>query len=472
MKHERDSTRADRVGQVKIAFTNKPLTAWGGTCTLAAKFLEQIGFREWVETQIPIEEESPNAKGTYGKVLAQFLTCLCGGTRFSHLGWWGHGLSAVQECFAVAWLPQATSVLTRFWGKIKGQKEAEAVRSGACRLTRLLLEQEEIKGEDLYLDSSVCERYGKQEGALRGYNPKKHGRPSHHPLKAAVSSGYVVNLWNRSGNTHSAHRCVEFYEQTLRELPEGLVIGRTLADSGFYDIGFIEHLEGLNKLYTIAVPISRVIQSQLLALEKWESVAAGIEVAEFYFQHHDLKWTRPRRYTAIRQHILTRPSATGKQPMLFREMEEHREYRYSVLITNDEQSAPMEIWRGYRPRAKEENCIKDLKEGYGWDSFNVHGFWATEAVMVIVAMVFHNLILYLNRKVLSPEGVIPQLKTMRSKYFAWPAVLGNAGGTPTLRLGIQDKSLRGKIRYWLRQIGALSLKLNCNAVDTLIPVMA
>jgi hypothetical protein len=26
------------------------------------------------------------------------------------------------------------------------------------------------------------ERYGKQQGSLKGYHPRKHGRPSHHPL--------------------------------------------------------------------------------------------------------------------------------------------------------------------------------------------------------------------------------------------------------------------------------------------------
>src|SRR5690606_38934709 len=37
----------------------------------------------------------------------------------------------------------------------------------------------------LVLDSTVAARYGaKQAGAERGYNPKKQGRPSHHPLLA------------------------------------------------------------------------------------------------------------------------------------------------------------------------------------------------------------------------------------------------------------------------------------------------
>ena len=31
------------------------------------------------------------------------------------------------------------------------------------------------------------EHYGKQEGSLKGHNPRKHGRPSHHPLLAVLS---------------------------------------------------------------------------------------------------------------------------------------------------------------------------------------------------------------------------------------------------------------------------------------------
>lgn len=65
MKRQTDSTRADKVKQVQITFTNKQLTACGGTCSIVAKFLERIGFRAWMLTHIPVEETSPNAKGVY-----------------------------------------------------------------------------------------------------------------------------------------------------------------------------------------------------------------------------------------------------------------------------------------------------------------------------------------------------------------------------------------------------------------------
>ena len=47
-------------------------------------------------------------------------------------------------------------------------------------------------GAVLDLDSTVFERYGHQQGSLKGYNPRKHGRPSHHPLLAMLAEAKVV----------------------------------------------------------------------------------------------------------------------------------------------------------------------------------------------------------------------------------------------------------------------------------------
>ena len=66
-----------------------------------AKLLEVLEFRSWVESTIPIEKRSNNAKGVYEKVLATFLTVLSGGERFSHLSWWGYGIEALKRAFAM-----------------------------------------------------------------------------------------------------------------------------------------------------------------------------------------------------------------------------------------------------------------------------------------------------------------------------------------------------------------------------------
>jgi hypothetical protein len=118
---------------------------------------------------MPVEETSPNAKGVYEKVLALLLTSLTGGTRFSHVTWWSHGIEGLKACFAVVWLPQATSVLTRFFGKFR-QRHNEQLRTAAVGLAGRLIEEETITEDTLILDSTVCQRYGAQEGARRGDN--------------------------------------------------------------------------------------------------------------------------------------------------------------------------------------------------------------------------------------------------------------------------------------------------------------
>jgi len=316
MKHKKvnrkNSNKGQYVNQVQISFTNKPITAWGGIGALIGKYLEQIKFQEWVEKALPVKEISPNGKGVYEKVLAQFLTSLTGGYHFSHMQWRGHGVEALEKSFDVKWLPRAASSLTRFWGKINTQGLAEKTGRGARNLARQLIERDGIKEDNLNLDSSVLTRYGIQDGVRKGYNPKKRGRPSHHPLIAFLGAGYTMNLWNRSGNVTSNHQAVNFYEQTIRSLPNDFRIKTTLADSGFYDIKFIEYLEGIKQRYIIAAPMAVILQKEIFKLTKWETVEKGIEVCDFYFQHRDEKWTKQRRYITVRQEIHQRPKAAGK----------------------------------------------------------------------------------------------------------------------------------------------------------------
>src|SRR6266542_786387 len=60
-------------------------------------------------------------------------------------------------------------------------------------------------GYSLDLDSTVFERYGRQQGALKGHNPRKHGRPSHHPLLAVLAEAhFILHGWLRSGNCGTA----------------------------------------------------------------------------------------------------------------------------------------------------------------------------------------------------------------------------------------------------------------------------
>jgi len=117
--------------------------------------------------------------------------------------------------FGVDWLPLAASTLTRFWNKIDTQSLVEQLGNASRLFAKTVMDWEGIKEDNLNLDSSVLTRYGRQQGANKGYNPKKPGRPSHHPILAFLGSGYVVNVWNRSGDCHAGQGAVDFFQQTV-----------------------------------------------------------------------------------------------------------------------------------------------------------------------------------------------------------------------------------------------------------------
>ena len=78
------------------------------------------------------------------------------------------------------------------------------------------------------------------------------------------------------------------------------------------------------------------------------------------------------------------------------------------------EATPEEICKHYCPRANDENVVKDLKESYGFERINVNNFWATEAVLVMIALVLHNLIIYLNKTILNPR-LTSKSKSMRGQ---------------------------------------------------------
>ncbi len=89
--------------------------------------------------------------------------------------------------------------------------------------------------------------------AAIGYNPKKPGRKSHHPLMAFIADvEMVANFWLRSGDAHTANNFEAFLKQTLSNL-QNKTIGLLRADTGFYSKKIFELLENR------ASPISYVI---------------------------------------------------------------------------------------------------------------------------------------------------------------------------------------------------------------------
>lgn len=458
---QKNSTTTVKVNKVQIAFTKRKMTAYGGF-SLIASFFERIGFAQMIEKAIPIRECSPNGMGVYGKIIAFVAMVYAGADRFSHLVYLGNK-DVLARMFGTKRLPGAATTLTRMFNKIKTVKAADALSHAIWTYLVELIQWKTIQGDWLTFDSSVVTRYGEQEGAKKGYNPVKHGRPSHNPLLAFLNrSKYVIHLWNRSGNVASWNNIIAFFSDAYMRVYARISILGVIADSGFYLRQFIETLENKNLTYIIAVRLIRPIQRQIYSIPDWKEVAKGISVSEFSFMHPG--WGKERRYIVVRQNIIRRKKAMGKTLPLFANEIDIRDYRYSAWITNSKES-PYEVWTLCKPRANDENTIKELKEDFALGGFSMKKFYAVEAAMILRVLVY-NLFLLFKHEFLGKKEKRQQLKTLRYKYFVLPAQMGSDGRDAILRISAQSRKIRAKLSSLFTRISQYVPEgdLNCTAV--------
>ena len=130
---------------------------------------------------------------------------------------------------------------------------------------------------------------------------------------------------------------------------------------------------------------------------------------------------------------------------LFPEDELHRNYRYSACFTNQACSM-VDLWRTYRMRGDAENRIKELKQDFGAESFNLKDFYATQS-----RLDFFDDSLQINVSVptLCSSGKNAKtLSTLRYRTFAIGAYFERAGDTLKLKIALAKKRRKWFIGLW------------------------
>jgi hypothetical protein len=408
-----------------IKFTNKEITPWSGLGFLR-KMTDKMGVRRHLFSLNFLPQPGSNRGYSPVDILESFMVSIwCGANRFLHTEVTRHD-KALVKLFGWRNAP-GNDTFKRFFKKFDMGSSSELSQS----LFSWLLGNIQFDNYTLDCDSSVNTRYGEQQGAKKGYNPKKPGRNSHHPIIAFINDLKVVaNFWLRSGDTHSANNFPAFLEDTLQKL-DGKTIGLIRLDSGFYSKEVLSYIEKKTIDYIVAVRFYIPIQRMISLEQNWLPVDEGIEICDTQYQSPE--WDAPRRLVVVRQKIDKRPKAAGRMLSLFEGMPQYYSYRYTAYVTNMKLPAA-EIWRLYRQRADSENRIKELKEDFGFSSFNLKEFWATEAALT-VAIFAYNLMAVFRLFVLRSD-VQHTLSTLRYKIFAIGAFFQKTNGTYVLNIAL------------------------------------
>lgn len=421
----------------ELSFTNKEITPWGGMVFLK-QMLDKIGFREQINSCDSLPTQNSNRAYDVSVILESFITSIwCGANRFLHTE-----VTRADKalCSIFGWQQSpAQDAYKRYFSKFNQKTNLEVAR----HFFSWFIQSLNINHFTLDIDSSVITRYGEQQGAKRGYNPKKKGRKSHHPIIAFINDiKMVVNFWLRSGDACASNNFVGFLEETLAMFGDKKV-GLIRLDSGFCNGDIFDYLEEEELQYIVAARFSHPIQRLIDKQDFWLKVDGGIEISEKTYQAES--WKKARRIVIVRQKIDQRPQSGGKQLSLFPEDEIHRSYRYSAYFTNQKCSM-VDVWRTYRMRGDAENRIKELKQDFGVDSFNLRDFYATEAALLF-SMIAYNLMSIFRLFVLQ-EKTQKTLSTLRYRTFAIGAYFEKVGDTLKFKIALIKKRRKWFVGLW------------------------
>jgi hypothetical protein len=405
--------------KLAIEFGATTLTHYGGVYLLH-RFLSRLGFKDALARQVRLSQR--NNRYTVGELLLALLYPIILGLERIETTWLLQQNGVFQFLTGLPSYPNP-STLRRFLLRLAPTALPD-LRRLHDRFAARALEQPRRPTRLLFdLDSTVVVVYGNQEQARVGYNPRKRGRPSYHPL--LCFEGQTKDFWHgelRPGDVPSASGILTFLPACFARVPPGVRAVIVRGDKGFYDHKTIEWLEGRRARFVIVAKLTQPIKRRLAHL-KYVSVSRGVEAAEFHYQ--PIGWPRPYRFVVIRR---PSPDEPSEQLTLF----QLGQYAYQVLVTNLP-LRPLNLWRFYNARAGVERIIRALKGDYPLGKIPSRFFAANEAYFHVL-LIAYNIMNWFKRLCLPSELHSATLETLRHRVLLMPAQLTRTGNRPRLTL--------------------------------------
>lgn len=425
--------KVNKGDEIKVEFSGKNLTSFGGM-KLFAGFLKKLGVERRLNSGVKIAGRR-ESRYSVGRLLVSLIYGFVVDL---------HKLSdtvalrtdrVFLKIVEFTRYPHQTT-FSRFLEKfsVSVAKEIGVVNVKLLRKVRNNFKG--LKKLTLDLDSHVKTVYGNQQRAKVGFNPKKPGRKSYHPVFCFIGETRDF-LWGRfrSGKSYSGKGAKDFLRECLKLVPKGIEEIFLRGDSSFYDKEFLEYIERKGIMYAIVAKLYTSIQAILTGVS-YVPIGGGKEAGEFQYRAPD--WKKPRRMVVIRERVEV--GKEKKQLKLF----ELQGYDYQVIVTDIEEKTPEEVWRFYNGRANVENMIKEGMLGYGLDVCVSHWYGGNMAHFFLV-MLSYNLMNWFKESILEQKDRKKMAKWIRMRMLLIPGRLVKTGRRWFLKL---SSAYPWQSKYW------------------------
>lgn len=400
-------------------FSEKNLTGNAGLLHLG-RFAEKLGLHKILDDHITIER-APNADYNPSDVVLMLaFGVLAGVTHMSHMAILKSD-EVIRALFRWDKFPVSSSFGRIF--KLFKPKHCKELSDAESVARNKVWNKKWFGKVTLDMDSTVRGVYGAQEGAEKGFNPKKKGQKSYHPLLCFVAENReCLHNWFRTGSAYSANGSVDFMKECFAKLPKRVWKVFVRADSAFFSGSLLDLLEEKGCEYLIKVSLKGL--KTLLEQQIWRKIPnkPGYESTEFKYKCSG--WLRLRTFVAVRKvtEIETDDIIFGSKKY---------EYDYFCYVSNLKLS-PWATHKKYGKRATSENWIEWCKNQMSSGSILTQDFWANSAIFQTSILAYNLMVwmMWLNNE----EGFNEEPNTIRMCLINVPAKLMTRSRQWVLRL--------------------------------------
>lgn len=347
-------------------------------------------FDPWVK-ECPLSYASPNAPSNRSVLGTLFLSVLAGHWRYAHIN--TVRCDGVNPCLLGMEKIVSEDSVRRALKKIEEEAGTDWLHKHLERCYLPLLYEPWI----LDIDATVKPLYGKQEGAVLGYNPQKPGRPSHvYHTYFAANIRLALEVEVQAGNQTAAKYSRPGLWSLLERLPKSAWPEFIRGDNAWGNEDAMRECEEHQVSYLFKLRqtknVKRLVE-QVFRQEPWVPAGQGWEGIESELMLQG--WSCKRRVIIIRRELKgdlacqIKDNKSGQMSFGIAEFDKGiQKYEYAVLITSL-QDKIMTIAQHYRDRADVENNFDELKNQWSWGGYTTRDLKRCRMIARVTALVYN-----------------------------------------------------------------------------------
>jgi hypothetical protein len=361
-----------------------------GQLVYFVEFLKTAGlFDKWVE-DCPLKYSSNNGSSKQDVLGTIMLSLLAGHKRYAHIT----NIRSDQVTPELLGMSKVVSedAVRRALISMDKTESDQWLKKHLRKCSEALLTEPWV----LDIDSTVKPLYGKQEGAVLGYNPQKPGRPSHvYHTYFAANVRMILDTEVQPGNQVSAMHAQPGLWAYLDGVPKKSLPQFLRGDCAWGTERAMQEAEKrkLHYLFKLkqSTNVKRLI-NRVFSRVNWVDAGQG-----WYGIDEEMAlsgWSKKRRVIVLRRLIkesivLSNPNNLKQTELAFIESTAPVEkYEYAVLVTSMKQEI-LTLAQHYRDRADIENVFDEMKNQWSWGGYTTQDLARCQIISRTAALVFN-----------------------------------------------------------------------------------